>query len=199
MTVHHPLPGSEEYQDAERIALGVVRKWLRGKHLPPSLGYEDFEQAARIGCWKAALKYDPATTKARFSTFAAEYALGAAREQFMVRNMVALPRRRFWDYATGRKEVPEYHQDPLGFKGADFCLEEVEDPHSWDAVDARLLAEAVLLVADPDDARILRLVFYEELTFEQIAVRLGGSNRQPAYARYQRVLRRVRKRVGVEQ
>lgn len=171
MQLPETVPESE-YRKALDITLKLTKRWFyRQSMLPPSVDLEDYEQAARLGVWRATEKFDPARGCA-FSTIAVRYGLGYVKH--LARDSAPGSRR---DYARGAMPLDVSLDAPVrDGEGAlttfGNLLASKTDPA------AEVVEQGVwqcLRKLAPRDAVILRLRYQEELNQSEVGRRLGLS------------------------
>lgn len=109
---------------------------------------EDITQKTFVSAWTSRRSYDPA--KAKLSTW-----------------LIAITRRRIADTLEARARMRALHDELQRFTTADDVV-----GAEIDLGDRLLLADEIDRL-EPDARRVLRLAFYDDLTHEQIADRLG--------------------------
>lgn len=147
---------------AERFGRGQV------KRLPPSFDIEDLVQAARIGLWKAAARYQ-AELNDSFRAFASTYVRGEVMMAVRRRNYTEAVHEELGEERCGG-ETPE----TLRARG-----ERIEEA-------GRLLARL-----GGKDRRILSLVYIDEVPVPQVARRLRVSE-AAAYGLVRKAMARAR-------
>ncbi|HKP06167.1 MAG TPA: sigma-70 family RNA polymerase sigma factor [Microbacterium sp.] len=138
----------------ERALEQIYRRWspivftLALRVLGDRGDAEDVTQKTFVSAWTSRASYDPA--KGRLSTW-----------------LVTITRRRIADTLDARRRVRELQEKLQRFAVAD-------EPMSSDIdLGDRLLLADEIDQLEPDAQRVVRLAFYDDLTHQQIATRLG--------------------------
>ncbi|WP_106816687.1 RNA polymerase sigma factor [Microbacterium timonense] len=138
----------------ERALEQIYRRWspivftLALRVLGDRGDAEDVTQKTFVAAWTSRASYDPA--KGRLSTW-----------------LVTITRRRIADSLDARRRVRELQE-----KLQRFAVTEEPSSSELDLGDRLLLADEIDRL-EPDAQRVVRLAFYDDLTHQQIATRLG--------------------------
>ena len=138
----------------ERALEQIYRRWspivftLALRVLGDRGDAEDVTQKTFVSAWTSRASYDPA--KGRMSTW-----------------LVTIARRRIADTLDARRRVRELQE-----KLQRFAVTEGAMASDIDLGDRLLLADEIDRL-EPDAQRVVRLAFYDDLTHQQIATRLG--------------------------